>query len=86
LNAAVATLLVERMSPLPGFSLVQWANVAAGVGLAISTAWNFSLYRWVVFAHPNPSQVITGKRQQLVEKPSRNHVSPESGIVPTTIG
>lgn len=49
LNGAVATSIVIAFRPALGLSLIQWANVAAGVALVVSAIWNFWTYRTFVF-------------------------------------
>lgn len=50
LNAGVAGSLVEWVQPGPLLSPLQWANVAAGMALVVSSVWNFWGYRFLVFA------------------------------------
>lgn len=56
LNAAIATVLVHQVEPIPVLSLRQWANAAAGLALVVSTVWNFCAYRFLVFSAENPSK------------------------------
>jgi len=50
LNTGVATLLVSLGPPVAFLSPLQWANVAAGLALLVSTLWNFCAYHFLVFA------------------------------------
>ena len=56
LNAAIATVLVHQVEPIPVLSLLQWANAAAGLALVVSLVWNFCAYRFLVFSAENPSK------------------------------
>lgn len=51
INVAVATFVVNKVSPSYGLNAHQWINVAALTGTAVGLFWNFFGYRLFVFKH-----------------------------------
>ena len=49
IQVGIASLIVDIINPLFGFSALAWANIGKIGGIVVASAWNFLGYKFIVF-------------------------------------